>query len=660
MNDKNLSKQKRESVLKALEQIRNDLSNDVLKSQVNMIESFVTENKFGLIFEKHSEDVLEKIKDQVPVFFNSDSKEIISKKDGNYNFILEGDNLHSLYLLSKTHKKTIDLIYIDPPYNNGSKDWKYNNDFIDSNDGYRHSKWLSMMNERLLIAKKLLKSDGVMICAIDENELATLILLFEEVFGLEYKIDIICIVHNPRGVQGNNFSYTNEYALFVYKKGLSVIEPREIQDEEIDWRDLRDNGHESLRTDAANCFYSINVNKNLEIVGFGPNKTRDESFHPKKNETDKDSIVSIYPIDKEGVERKWRYSLESVGKIKHLLRVKKIKDQYDIELGKNFGTYKTVWTDKKYDSNENGTKIINDIVPSNDFDFPKSLYNVYDCLYSVIKNKPKAVVLDFFAGSGTTGHAVLLMNKLIGGERNFILCTNNDIGDKREKEFIEKHPDKADNKKIDKSSKEYLVYEEKYGIASSITYPRIANVIKGYNSKSGLKTILYEEKLSSNLLFNDNKLNSLKKEVEKITEDNKKEFSIIKKVVEENTFRLYGQNEKNDKIQGLSGNLMYFKTGFVNKFSNTQELTSELNKSIYEMICLKHMKKISKDNIIFNDDQLEETILKLDTIEDKVLYVYPHLLLTEEEIDLIKASNFQIVRIPEGFYKSELSEAGEL
>jgi adenine-specific DNA-methyltransferase len=172
MNDKNLSKQKRESVLKALEQIRNDLSNDVLKSQVNMIESFVTENKFGLIFEKHSEDVLEKIKDQVPVFFNSDSKEIISKKDGNYNFILEGDNLHSLYLLSKTHKKTIDLIYIDPPYNNGSKDWKYNNDFIDSNDGYRHSKWLSMMSSRLVLAKKLLKRDGVLICAIDENEQA--------------------------------------------------------------------------------------------------------------------------------------------------------------------------------------------------------------------------------------------------------------------------------------------------------------------------------------------------------------------------------------------------------------------------------------------------------------------------------------------------------
>ena len=161
------------------------------------------------------------MKTKIPVFIEDKNRKIVGNADSDdYNFLLEGDNLHSLHLLEKTHTGKIDVIYIDPPYNTGAKNWKYNNNYIDSNDAYKHSKWISMMKSRLDCAKILLKDDGVLVCAIDENEVATLKLLLEEVFGEQFIVDVVTIIQNPRGIQGNNFSYTNEFALFVYKKKL--------------------------------------------------------------------------------------------------------------------------------------------------------------------------------------------------------------------------------------------------------------------------------------------------------------------------------------------------------------------------------------------------------------------------------------------------------
>jgi adenine-specific DNA-methyltransferase len=656
----NLSKAKREKILQQLKVIKENLQDIQLKANITEIESFVTENKYGLIFEKHSENVFEELSTKIPLLKADNSREILTSNSPETNFILEGDNLQSLYLLNKTHKNSIDVIYIDPPYNNGSRDWKYNNDFVDKNDGYRHSKWLSMMNERLNLSKKLLKKDGVLICAIDENELATLTLLLEEIFGLDYRIDTICIVHNPRGVQGDNFSYTNEYALFVYKKGLKVIESREIEGDEIDWRDLRDNGHESLRTDAATCFYSIDINTNGEIIGFGPNKTKDAEFHPSKNIFNSDGSISIFPIDKNGIERKWRYNRESVLKIRHLLKVKKIKDVFDIELGKDFGTYKTVWTDKKYDSNENGTKVINDMVPNNDFDFPKSIYNVYDCLYSVIKSKPNAIVLDFFAGSGTTGHAVLLMNNLIGGNRKFILCTNNDVGDEKEKEFIKVNPNLVKEGRIDKLSKEYKEFEEKYGIARSITFPRIKSAIIGYVSNSGSKTIIFEEKITASSLFNRQKHEQLLTKIDEVITSKKSDFNTLKTVLEENTIRIYGINEKQEKVKGLGGNLTYLKTSFVNKYSNNEDLASLLTFNINDLITLKNMQKIDESLILLSDDNLENIISNIKKYKGRKIYLSPFVLLDYESKDLLLKNEIQIIKIPESFFEKELYEVGEL
>lgn len=333
------------------------------------------------------------------------------------NLLIKGNNLLALYTLREKLAGRVKAIYIDPPYNPPSNA----NTFI-YNNNFNHSSWLTFMRNRLEVAKELLTDDGVLVCAIDENELAYLGVLIDEIFGSNRESHYITIVHNPRGIQGTNFSYTHEYAIFVIPKGLKTIGNRKIEAEDISWRNLRDNGGESLRTDARNCFYPMIV-KDGEVVGFG-DITSDE-IHPNANEKQADGSVYIYPIDPSGIERKWRYARQSVDKIKNLLRAKESKGIWQIEIGKDFGQYRTVWQDPRYDANEYGTKLVKSLVPNSEFDFPKSLWNVYDCLYAIVADDPNAIVLDFFGGSGTTAHAILELNK-DGGNRKFIVTEQMD------------------------------------------------------------------------------------------------------------------------------------------------------------------------------------------------------------------------------------------
>ena len=197
-----------------------------LLAYLSELEKDVGAKKYGLVFEEHREEIDEVLSTHTPVLTEDGS--LFIDNGGQMNFLIEGDNLASLQLLEKTHKGKIDLIYIDPPYNTGASNWIYDNDYVDSNDLFRHSKWLSMMEVRLSIAKKLLTPKGVLICAIDENESATLRLLLEDIFGNGYEYDCITIVHNPRGIQGKNFSYTNEFAYFVIPKGDKIIGGRNV------------------------------------------------------------------------------------------------------------------------------------------------------------------------------------------------------------------------------------------------------------------------------------------------------------------------------------------------------------------------------------------------------------------------------------------------
>jgi adenine-specific DNA-methyltransferase len=429
--------------MKDLEKKNNELLQEIekLKRQVKILKQ---KKRYGIVWEeeKEPEKIVLDCKSKIPILKEVKNKDIITDKEKPVNILIEGDNYHALSVLNYTHKNKIDIIYIDPPYNTGAKDWKYNNNYVDINDLFRHSKWLSMMSVRLWLAKNLLKDDGVLICAIDDNEVNHLGVLLEEIFK-NYEIHCITIVHNPRGIQGNNFSYTHEYAFFVFRNGLKVIGDK-TRDEVLE-EELRDHGGESLRSDARNCFYPILV-KNNKIIGFG--EVPDEKYHPKtKNIKRKDGVIEIWPIDVKGVERKWVFARQSVEEIKNkLFVVNKKNSEIDIFRIKDTQKPRTVWTGKQYDASTFGSKIVNGLTNTN-FPFPKSIYNTRDCLECVIKQRKNAIVLDYFAGSGTTGHAVMLLNKEDNGNRKFILCTTNDENN----------------------------------ICTEVTYPRIKKVIEGHD-----------------------------------------------------------------------------------------------------------------------------------------------------------------------------------
>jgi len=334
------------------------------------------------------------------------------------NLILKGNNLLGIASLLPRFEGQIRVIYIDPPYNprNNNNTFCYNNRF-------NHSTWLTFMANRLRVAKRLLRPDGALIVAIDDNEHSYLGVLLNEIFP-KHDVESIVIVHNPRGVQGTNFSYTHESAYFVLPKNMRTVGDKENGD--VAWTQFRNWGGESRREDAANCFYPVIVEDDGRVVGFGD--VMQNGQHPAGQTVKDGKRFLVYPIDSSGVERKWRYARQSVERVNLRARLKK-DGGFKIEIGKSSGMYKSVWIDTKYDANKYGTQLVKKLVPGSKFDFPKSLYNVLDCLRGVIQDDPDAIVLDFFAGSGTTGHAVLELNKMDGGHRRFILVEQMDYVD---------------------------------------------------------------------------------------------------------------------------------------------------------------------------------------------------------------------------------------
>ena len=215
----NLSKIKRDKMLDTISKIKENLNDEETLKNLSLIEYELTKKKYGLVWEEHEEKVDEELKSQIPTFEEVKDKEIVSNKDDKFNFLLEGDNLHSLYLLQKTHNEKIDCIYIDPPYNTGNKDFTYSDDIVDKNDGYRHSKWLSFMSRRLVIAQKLLTKTGTMFISVDEHEVSQLTMLCQEIFG-DNNIEIL--IWRKNGKQGNTkkinrIKNTHEYIIIAYK-----------------------------------------------------------------------------------------------------------------------------------------------------------------------------------------------------------------------------------------------------------------------------------------------------------------------------------------------------------------------------------------------------------------------------------------------------------
>lgn len=383
--------------------------------------------------------------------------------DAPFHSIINSDNYHALQLLLYGYKNAFDVIYIDPPYNTGARDWKYNNDYIDKNDRFRHSKWLSMMSKRLDLAKRLVKQgDGVIIIAIDENELRHLLVLLDQIFP-DKKITTVTVEHNPKGSPGKNFTYSHEFAVFLLPQETSVL-GTEIQ-ETSDTRNMRRAGRYSMRHERKQSFYPVYV-KDGKVTRVGE-WVKDQDWHPDgRNVLLESGETEVWPIDDGGGERRWNFGLDSV--LDHLDRIEVRDTNNGIQLyvSRESLRYKTVWTGGELDAGKYGSTLVKDIL-GREFPYPKSLYNVRRCLNAITSEKPDALILDFFAGSGTTLHATLLLNAEDGGNRRCVLVTNNEVSETEEK---------ALTKKGFKPGEEEW---EREGICRAVTIPRCKFAING-------------------------------------------------------------------------------------------------------------------------------------------------------------------------------------
>jgi len=441
------------------------------------------------------------------------------KRGGNkpVHAVINGENFHALQLFLYLYERQVDCIYIDPPYNTGARDWKYNNRYVDAADGWRHSKWLSFIEKRLRLAKRLLKIDGVLIVTIDEHEVHHLGMLLERLFP-EYLRYMVTMLTNPKGTGKSNFSRVDEYVFFVVPNlGYDIIKGRPVEasldssifeldieddfgseDEGIEeaegdeenitefeqetiatndkweYRHARRRGTESsYRHQRPNQFYPIYIDeKSKKVVRTGAAiGIGDEPNTSKIN-----GLTPIWPIDAEGHHRVWGFIPETM---------QNIIDQGNVFLGRynsKIGSWtinyrvpkkitrklKTLWVNKAYDAGTHGTGMLRKILGQPGlFQFPKSVYAVRDCLAAVVRDRPDALIVDFFAGSGTTFHATCLLNSQDEGRRKTVLVTNNEVAQKTAQEMT--------NAGIFRGDLEY----EQHGIFQQVTRPRCEAIVRG-------------------------------------------------------------------------------------------------------------------------------------------------------------------------------------
>lgn len=355
--------------------------------------------------------------------------------------MINGDNFHGLSLLMPRYGEQVKYTYIDPPYNAQSSEILYKNTF-------KHASWLTMMQNRIQQSLPLLTSDSVYTIAIDEVENYRLGMLTDELLGHYSGRTDVSVIINPSGQQGKNFSTTNEYLHFYYHDTPAMLEKEHRSDETADVRGFmngaKGEGGNYLRSSGKTCFYAIYV-EDGEVIGFGD--VCPDDFHPKANVVD-GKITEIYPIDADGVERKWLFGRDTVEDIIDELSVKRNKNTglLEIERTKKEINYKTVWTDKKYSAKQNGTNLLTKLFGKKVFTFPKSLYAVLECIRIACASHKDAIVLDFYAGSATTGHAVMKLNSSDEGQRKFILIEMGEYFEKATKTRIKKAAYAVDEK----------------------------------------------------------------------------------------------------------------------------------------------------------------------------------------------------------------------
>lgn len=435
----NVSKQKRDDLLQKIEQIRTfiatapqDKNTGNLLTYLSELEKDVRGKKYGLIYEEHQEAIDEVLATHTPVL--TEEPELLINNGGEMNFLLEGDNLAALRLLEKTHQGRIKMIYIDPPYNTANKDFAYDDTRIDLTDTFRHSKWLSFMRARLKLAQQLLSEDGIIFISIDDNEQADLKLLCDEIFQESNFFSQVIIQSNKRGQTYKQIAKTHEYLLIYTKSPEAEFNEIEKTDEDNDLnlldsissfniRELRNRNPKFGRHNRPNLFYPVYVN---------PNRVDKDGFCPVSLQKDDFFTVEVLPYNSTGGESCWRWGkklfIENCSGntlMSNVVAKKKRGGSYNIYEKYRKSTYKakSIWFETDVIT-EKGTVELGDLGLADRFPYPKPLYLIEKCLQ--IGTNSSDIVLDFFAGSGTTGHAVMRTNAKDKGHRRFILCTNNE------------------------------------------------------------------------------------------------------------------------------------------------------------------------------------------------------------------------------------------
>lgn len=427
-----------------------------------------------------------------------------------FHTIINGENFHVLEQLTFTHEESVDAIYIDPPYNSGARDWRYNNDYVESDDLYRHSKWLAFMERRLKLAKRLLKPESsVLIVTIDEKEYLRMGLLLEQIFP-EAEIQMVSSQINPAAsARMGAFGRVDEYIYFVRFGGIAAARVS-LAREWVSakgrthtgaprWDMLRRSGGGARREDSPGGFYPVYINPNgphVELVG--------SPLPPGVSEPDPvANTVAVLPIRKDGSEGRWMWSRQEFERRLAQGRVRitgnsnrgyvisilkdgewtKILDGEFTPLGRGSdGSLQferddtdlvraipgTQWRIPSHDATQYGSRLLRDsFLPGREFPFPKSLYAVEDTLKFFVSDRPDAVIVDFFAGSGTTAHAVMRLNRQDGGRRQSISVTNNEVSSEEQADLRANGLRPGD------------IGWESLGICEYITKPRLRSAITG-------------------------------------------------------------------------------------------------------------------------------------------------------------------------------------
>lgn len=437
----NISKKKREDLLDKIKQIRafiaaapQDENTGNLLSYLSELEKDVNGKKYGLVFEEHREEIDEVLDTHTPVL--TEEADLFIDHGGQMNFLLEGDNLAALKLLEKTHRGKIKMIYIDPPYNTANKDFAYDDTRVDLTDTFRHSKWLSFMRERLRIARNLLRDDGILFISIDDNEQSDLKLLCDEIFKEENFFSQVIIQSNKRGQTYKQIAKTHEYLLIYTRSPEAEFNEIDKTDDDNDLnlldkigaynvRELRNRNPKFGKHNRPNLFYPIYVN---------PSIVDKDGFCPISLAYTTDYCVEVYPFNSTGGVSCWRWStkllsenINSNTQFSNVVARAKRDGTFNIYEKYRKTTYKakSIWLETDVIT-EKGTVELGELGLSERFPFPKPLFLLKKCLQ--IGTNSNDIILDFFAGSGTTGHAVMKLNAEDGGTRRFILCTNNENG----------------------------------------------------------------------------------------------------------------------------------------------------------------------------------------------------------------------------------------